>query len=130
VLLANLRVDCFTFHSLLVVVSWFGFSCAPSHSCLGRCFTVQRRICAPSFTSTLVAVSRCSVGHGFAPRAPGPSGKRLRYSKFGEAAELAALRQTPPLIPNFSVPRARRSDGGANPWPTLHREYWLGELLR
>jgi hypothetical protein len=81
------------------------------------------------FTPALVAVSRCSVGHGLAPRAPGPSGKRLRYSKFGEAAELAALRQTPPLIPNFSVPRARRSDWGANPWPTLHREYGWGDWL-
>jgi hypothetical protein len=41
-----------------------------------------------------------------------------RTSKFGETSELAALRQPPFLIPNFSVLPARGSDRVAQ---ALHR---------
>jgi hypothetical protein len=99
------------FHSKLVAVSW----CS-----LGR----------TSLYSSLVAASRCSLGHGFAPRAPARcAGSICGTQNLGSMCKLASLKQAHCLIPNFSVPRARRSDWGANPWPTLHREYCWGDLL-
>ena len=39
------------------------------------------------------------------------------------------LKQAHCLIPNLSVPQARRPDWGATPRPALHREYWIGGLI-
>jgi hypothetical protein len=64
-----------------------------------------------------------------------PEHRALRASicgtpNLGAMCKLAALKQAHCLIPNLSVPRARRSDWGADPWHTLHREYLLCELHR